>query len=214
MTARRYQRPSQRRDLSDARTRIEALEFANPLPTFRARRQYGSLAITTAGASTGGHNICWDTPEICSPDFFSEGLMGSGVCSGQLIGVNLLVTGVYAIHAQLDFEETLNFESAIGVFDVINSKMWHSLHDWLDVGTADPTLTIEVVRAYNELDGAQITIEVQQNSGSDKNIGSDDTNTSNFFQIYYLGGYACDDCASESILPYFGGGGGCVAPGT
>jgi hypothetical protein len=175
------------------------------LPSFRARRELGSLSVSDL-ANT---NVCWDNWEICDTSVFEEGDLGSGGCANQLIEVNLLATGVYAIHAQLDYEEDLTFDTGIGIYDNVNSKMWHSLGNWLDVNTAGPSLTIEIVRAYHADDSAQIRVETLQNSGSPKNIGSDDTGCSNFFQIYYLGAYDCEDCPASAILPYIGGGFSC-----
>lgn len=175
-----------------------------PLPGFRARRELGSLSVN----SLSNTNVCWDNWEICDPDVFQEGTLGSGACANQLLEVNLLATGVYAIHAQIDYEEDLTFKTGIGIHDNVTAKMWHGLDSWMDVGTAAPSLTIEIVRAYHVLDQAQIRVETLQNSGSAKNIGSDDTLCSNFLQVYFLGSYDCDDCI-DGVLPYIGGGFSC-----
>lgn len=175
------------------------------LPGFRARRELGSLTIPSGSDAV----VCWDNWEMCDPDVFEEGALGTGSCANQLVGVKLLATGVYAIHAQLDYEETLNFKSAIGVWDLITEKMWHDLPDWMDISTAAPSLHTQIVRAYHAAETAEIRISTMHLAGVNKTIGSDDTLTSNFFQIYYLGPYDCTDCPDDALWPYIGGGFSC-----
>lgn len=180
------------------------------ISSFRARRNFATQNIPTDQNIA----VCWDCWEICDTEIFSEETFGIGDCADSLLDVGLNVSGVYAIHVQLQYDETLTFKSAVGVYDFTTTRMWYSLDNFLDVGTAFPSLTFQAVRAYNIDDAVRIRVETIQNSGSDKTIGSDDTGVNNFFQIFYLGPYDCEDCVSSASQLYIGGGGSCTCGGS
>lgn len=194
---------------SDQLFRRPAPMFAGTtvFPTFRARKQ-----VATQNIISGPQNItvCWDCWEICDEDVFSVITTGGpGECEDFLLEVGLNRTGVYAIHAQLHYQDSLTFKAAIGMFDDVNDRMWYDLDDWLDVGTAAPSLSFQVVRLYNEFDAAQIRIETMHTSATDEVLGSYDTGDSCVWQMVYLGDYDCEDCPGSATEIYIGGGGTC-----
>jgi hypothetical protein len=71
-------------------------------PTFRARKHLATLTIISGPQNVA---VCWDCWEICDTDVFSEEVIGGpGECEDYLIAVGLNRTGVYAIHAQLQYD--------------------------------------------------------------------------------------------------------------
>lgn len=109
MTANRYKRPSQRRTLADVVQRVDSTEFGNPRSTFRAAITDQFDDITTdrrpyfGDASTD--TVFWDYwDDNYNRQFFEPVIQNSGVDTGRVGAVTLLIPGVYNIRATIDWQ--------------------------------------------------------------------------------------------------------------
>lgn len=128
---RRYRRDSPERTLADVHERLGRAEAGNPRPTFRAaitdqfatltseRRAYEAIVAGSPGAGdtdTVFWDYWWDDYDR---KYFDPFIQPSGPDIGRIGAVELLMPGIYAIRATIDWENedfTLleNFNTWIG----------------------------------------------------------------------------------------------------
>lgn len=116
MTANRYKRPSARRELTDAGTRIPTVEYGNPRPTFRAAitDQFNTITLERRGYFDNAQTdtVFWDYwDDNYNRKFFEPLLQASGIDAGRIGSVELLIPGIYAVRATIDWQ-TADFDLA------------------------------------------------------------------------------------------------------
>jgi hypothetical protein len=133
VTANRYRRPAERRTLEDVADRLSPLEFGNPLPTFRAAISGNSTNLRDYDSdATVLDTVFWDhwDPTYDSR-FFDPFIQPSGPDAGRLGAVELLVNGLYGIHASIDWDDFFDANVRVGSnYDDGGIEHWYREATW------------------------------------------------------------------------------------
>jgi len=205
VTARRYQRPSTKRSLEEQIGRIEALEFGNPLPCFRAWRgsegTFPPATHTVAGDGTQTFlkwNL-WD--DGYDRRFFAPEFDSGGAFDGYMRYVALLVPGVYAMHSEITWDDsTFGGPQILALVAGLDSLVQATYADYFaGFLTFSPTVTDIRAHPLSDLDTAgppfntdKFGVTIQQNSGSPVDIVGDPTTSPCRFELFYLGGFTTE----------------------